>query len=618
MRKLTFAAAMGTLALALATSASATTISWGASQTITANANILNPANVVDARNYGNATANISVTVGSETVVFTPASGINSNNRLLSGPDYFDSTGTSVTADFESVLDSNEWDNTAAGTISFSGLTDGGSYTLQVFSSDDRGKDWETTLGIGTMTTALDVTGKASLFNTATIDLAPGETSFSVDVTGTGGLNLWMVNAAVLATVPVVADSVITWSSPATTAISTNAATASANVDTNLTQTVLVWEETATAPSPSPGTTSDWSYVSAIGPTNAGSVSGEITSLAADTQYTWRFYGENATTSAWSAATTFVTDLSDAQAPEFTNAAASANQIQLSWDVDNAANETGYVLQRSTSELSGYITIDGTIGATTVTYVDTGLTLATTYYYQLAATNSTSGGSVTDFSLCRTNATTAATSPGYDDFASDPNIAGDWTNSVYYTAVGSATWNAGDQDLDLSTASQQWGMLRRTTDTRGATDTVTLDVESISQSTGNWGLTGIVVSQVAEPDLVGPNNTQPRYIFTLETGDGGATWFYAVRKDSHTTIYSSGSTPISGLTFPITLSIERNGDDYDFKVNGATEYTGTEYSAAVHDGLVYYHVTWGSEGSLTSTVDNFGVPPPSGTMIFIR
>jgi hypothetical protein len=214
MKKLTFVTTMMMLAL-LGYTANAATISWGAIQTITANADILNPAIVVEARNYGNATANISVTVGSETVVFTPASGINSNNRLLSGPDYFDSTGTSVTADFESVLDSNEWDNTANGTMSFSGLTDGGSYTLQVFSSDDRGttQGWQTILDIDGAAMTLDLGGAVrptpfpSVFATATIDLDPGETSFDVDVLRSSGPagGLWMVNAAVLATVPVAA-----------------------------------------------------------------------------------------------------------------------------------------------------------------------------------------------------------------------------------------------------------------------------------------------------------------------------------------------------------------------------------------------------------------------------
>jgi hypothetical protein len=199
----------------------------------------------------------------------------------------------------------------------------------------------------------------------------------------------------------------IVWSAETTSAITTNSATASASVDTALTNAVLVWEETATAPNP--GTTNDWTYHPSLGPKNAGPVTAPISSLSADTEYTWRFYGETASTNGWSAATTFVTALSNAQAPAFTNAEATSSiSIQLGWD-DNAANETGYILRRSLNSGAGpYTTID--VGNTT-SYSDSGLSAATTYYYELVATNS-ANGSATDFADCTTNATTLAPSAG--------------------------------------------------------------------------------------------------------------------------------------------------------------------------------------------------------------
>ena len=61
--------------------------------------------------------------------------------------------------------------------------------------------------------------------------------------------------------------------------------------------------------------------------------------------------------------------------------------------------------------------------------------------------------------------------------------------------------------------------------------------------------------------------------------------------------------------------------DYDFKVNDTAIYNTSDpvggevvgaspYTAAQHDGLVYYHITWTSGGpatTMTATVDNFGV-----------
>ena len=191
----------------------------------------------------------------------------------------------------------------------------------------------------------------------------------------------------------------------------------------------------------------------------------------------------------------------------------------------------------------------------------------------------------------------------YDDFATDPNIAGDWANTVYNASTGTATWNAGDQDLDLAGGSGgRWSLLRRATALRGATDPVTLDINDLGAAGADWSVVGLTVSQDSAPTL---NDGGLRYVFMLLTGDS-ANWAYTVRA-SNTTVYTSGTfaTPTS----PVTLSIERNGDDYDFKVDGSTVYTGSSYSAAQHDSLAYYHIIWGdgTNATMTATVDDFGV-----------
>ncbi len=191
------------------------------------------------------------------------------------------------------------------------------------------------------------------------------------------------------------------WSAETTSAISTNSALASATVNTNITETVLVWdtEDRGVAD------TNDWSNQLSLGPWSTGVVSGQITNLTADTRYTWRLYGASNLSEGWSEATTFATDLTVAQQPVITNAATlSPNIIQLGWQ-DNAATESGYVLQRSTSAESGYTTI-AVLGANLNSYTDkAGLDPSTVYYYQLAATN-TLNSSGTDPALCRTNAMT--------------------------------------------------------------------------------------------------------------------------------------------------------------------------------------------------------------------
>ena len=193
----------------------------------------------------------------------------------------------------------------------------------------------------------------------------------------------------------------ISWDAETTSAVTTNSALAAATVSTNLTETVLIWDTLDQGIT----STNVWTYRRSLGPSTPGVVSGQITNLTVDTRYAWRLYGINSFNEVWSQSSTFATTMSDAQKPVFTGSAAlSPNIIQLSWQ-DNASTETAYVLQRSTSEGSGYATV-AVLGADVNSYTDNiELAESTVYYYQLAATNKTNS-SGTDFAMCPTNAMT--------------------------------------------------------------------------------------------------------------------------------------------------------------------------------------------------------------------
>jgi hypothetical protein len=140
---------------------------------------------------------------------------------------------------------------------------------------------------------------------------------------------------------------------------------------------------------------------------------------------------------------------------------------------------------------------------------------------------------------------------------------------------------------------------------------VTLQIKSIDASGGSWKLVGLAISADAAPTIF-PSTTPPRYEFHLGTSDG-ATWYYSLQTNNNISVWSSAAVPFASLTFPIRLDIVRNGANYDFKVNGSTVVTGTSYTSAQHDSMVYYHMTWAIGGALrsdtlTATVDNFGNP----------
>jgi hypothetical protein len=136
-------------------------------------------------------------------------------------------------------------------------------------------------------------------------------------------------------------------------------------------------------------------------------VTGTVSSLTPDTVYYYTMVASNALTNIWASPNaSFDTGFTAAQAPVFTSAVASASEIALGWE-DKASTETGYALRRSANSGSGPWTFSTNLPGNAESYTDdddgAGLAAGTTYYYQLAATNS-GNGSATLFSLCATNA----------------------------------------------------------------------------------------------------------------------------------------------------------------------------------------------------------------------
>lgn len=101
-------------------------------------------------------------------------------------------------------------------------------------------------------------------------------------------------------------------------------------------------------------------------------------------------------------------------APSAFTATASGNaSITLAW-TDNSADELGFTLQRSTTQLTGFTTI-ATLDPGATSHEDTGLATATTYYYRLSSFNGVGASAVVS-----ANATTAAATGGFSSWASHP------------------------------------------------------------------------------------------------------------------------------------------------------------------------------------------------------
>jgi len=193
------------------------------------------------------------------------------------------------------------------------------------------------------------------------------------------------------------ADGSIYWIGAGASNVTPTSVCVYATVNTNLDEAVLVWDTSDRGA----GNTNDWTNSVSLGAWSPGVVTGEVTNLLPDTRYSFRFYGTSSLpTNGWSAAAAFATAFSAAQTPVFTHAATSAwNAITLDWQ-DNASNETGYILQRSTTGSGGPYGVIATLRANVTSYWEL-VPRGITYHYRLAATNA-ANGSATDFAACET------------------------------------------------------------------------------------------------------------------------------------------------------------------------------------------------------------------------
>lgn len=82
----------------------------------------------------------------------------------------------------------------------------------------------------------------------------------------------------------------------------------------------------------------------------------------------------------------------------------SSSEITVNWN-DNATNETGYIVERSTTTGSGFVQV-ASLGANASSYTDSGLSPNTTYYYRVRANNTHGNSAYSN----QANATTANTS----------------------------------------------------------------------------------------------------------------------------------------------------------------------------------------------------------------
>jgi hypothetical protein len=112
--------------------------------------------------------------------------------------------------------------------------------------------------------------------------------------------------------------------------------------------------------------------------------------LNASTSYSYRVRAMNAggdsDTSNVAVATTLPAPIPPA-APSGLTATVTSQQVTLSW-IDNSSNETGFVIERASSNGNGTFSVIATVGANVTSYADTSVAPGKTYSYRIRAVNS--------------------------------------------------------------------------------------------------------------------------------------------------------------------------------------------------------------------------------------
>ncbi|MGH9894024.1 MAG: hypothetical protein ACREA0_19000 [bacterium] len=147
-------------------------------------------------------------------------------------------------------------------------------------------------------------------------------------------------------------------------------------------------------------------------------------------------------------------DTTPPAAPTGLTASAGNTQVTLDWNDNSEGDLAGYNVYRSTTSGGPYSKVNGPL-VTASTYLDTGLTNTTTYYYVTTAVDTASNESGNSNQASATPSAPGSTTILEDGFETDfskwtDGGTTDWDRATSQQHTGSYSANAGSADNDLT------------------------------------------------------------------------------------------------------------------------------------------------------------------------
>ena len=364
-----------------------------------------------------NATTAVAAPAAPTTLVATAASGTQIN--LTWADASTNETGFQIERSLTTATGFTLVATTAANAVSFSntGLTAGTRYFYRIRAVNATGNSAYTaeanaTASLVAPTTLAAVAASATQINLTWVDASANEAGFQIErslasATGFTLVGTTAANVVSFANTGLTTGTQYFYRIRAINATGNSAYTAEANaiaglvapttlaaVAASATQINLTWADVSTNET---GFQLERSLTTATGFTLVGTTAANVvsfanTGLTEGTQYFYRIRAVSASgNSAYTAEANATTSLVAPTA--LTAVAASATQINLTW-ADVSTNETGFQVERSLTTATGF-TLVGTTATNAVSFVNTGLTAGTQYFYRIRAVNATGNSAYT-------------------------------------------------------------------------------------------------------------------------------------------------------------------------------------------------------------------------------